>query len=103
MVGLTLAVAEIVRRTLWAFLRLEFEALTVVQKETQQHPKQQQQKKQWCKDGMDGSMLEMEDDLEPMSIDSSYKSSSKKVVLWNDMSTLSDVHVLWELCFYATA
>jgi len=112
MIGPALAAAEIVRRTLWGLLRLELEALKVVEK--LRNEEEQEEKRHAIENGeniglMDVSMLEMEGDdvvLEPMAIGSSGGKSSSSlmetVVLWNDMSASSDVHVMWELCFYAT-
>lgn len=104
MVGPVLAAAEIVRRTLWGFLRLELEVLKIDDKGIQKHLPEQQQ--QVDKD-LVKNVLVMGDDvtMKPMSVDSSVESSSvsKKLVLWSDISASSDVHVLWELCVYATA
>ena len=104
-----LACAEIIRRTLWGFLRFELEALKTVKEDE-------------CKltgaihDGVDGNKAQdMENDdgiemMKPMSIETainnannsfSFKSLSS-ITFWNDLSTTSDIQILWELCVYET-
>jgi len=96
----TLACAEIIRRTVWGFLRFELEVIKVMSEEESD-------------DGDD--VVESNDGIEmkPMvisSIDrktmstlsSNIQSSSTSVWFLNDFATSSDVQILWELCVYAT-
>lgn len=109
-----LACAEIIRRTMWGFLRFELEAL-----------KNMKRDKCIVSSSVNGGNIESEDskivcndnddvddglEMKPMSIATtvnnptnmmSFKSLSS-VTFRNDLSTATDVQILWELCAYAT-
>ncbi len=110
-----LACAEIIRRTMWGFIRFELESIKVMKKEqdelaTRQHGIE-------IEKGSTNEMPSMNDDfgndgieMKPMSIATkvnnpknmiSFKSLST-VTFKNDLSTADDVQILWELCVYAT-
>mmetsp|Transcript_1871 Transcript_1871/g.2243 ORF Transcript_1871/g.2243 Transcript_1871/m.2243 type:complete len:343 (+) Transcript_1871:121-1149(+) len=117
-----LACAEIIRRTMWGFIRFELEAIKFMKEEQGDLITQMQQQQQV--EGSDGDLTErvslMDDDLnnfgddgiemKPMSIATkvnnpknmiSFKSLSN-VTFINDLSTANDVQILWEICVYAT-
>lgn len=88
----TIASAEIVRRTLWGFLRVEWEAIKVRSEGNGMHH-----------DDNDQGNLEMT----PMSMPGG---SSDESSIWrftmpkvtSDMSSMNNIQVLGELCMYAT-
>ena len=96
-----LACAEIIRRTMWGFIRFELEALKTIDKDINSKDSKLEQ----FGHSDDGDGIEMK----PMSIASSVNNtkvmsfkSFSSVTFRNDMSTANDVQVLWELCAYAT-
>lgn len=108
-----LASAEIIRRTLWGFLRVELEALKVTKRiggVVEVNPNTESSSSRM--DGRD----EMED-LEPMSIGSTNKrignsimtslgsnlKGSSTITMKNDVSSASEIEMLWELSIYALA
>jgi hypothetical protein len=92
----TIASAEIIRRTLWGLLRLELEATKV----SQDNPKF---KAAWVDQSSDDGHIE----LKTMSVESMQplKPTPSASGMWisNDMSMLSDLQILGELCLWATA
>lgn len=87
-----LASAEIVRRTLWGWLRFEYEVLKL-QKEEEGVPEGEE-----TPDSFELVPMKKMDTLEsirPTMADNS------RVHAWNDMSSLNDTQILLELCVYA--
>ena len=96
--GSMAACAEIVRRTIWALLRLEWEVIQIRRKE-QRAVVVVEEDVEWTNDHRD---------LQPMAIESSLRRSvweniRFKHVRWSsDMSDLNDIQILTELCVWAT-
>ncbi len=107
-----LACAEIIRRTMWGFLRFELEALKkmkrdkcIVSSSVKDGNIESEAPNMVCNDDDDDGL-----EMKPMSIATtvnnpttmiSFKSLSS-VTFRNDFSTATDVQILWELCAYAT-
>ena len=89
----TIASAEIIRRTLWGFLRVELEAIKVARKEPQLRGA-------WEDENPDSGIplksmsLKDEDPLE---------STVLPTIGWNTFDTTKDLRLLGELALYATA
>jgi hypothetical protein len=124
-----LACTEIIRRTMWGFIRFELEAIKTMEKDRHNHiddvaddiladnvinsDNDKNSIDNHVKDGMDMNMdagMDMDMDMKPMSIATtvnnqkhmlSFKSLSS-IRFRNDLSTASDVQIVWELCVYAT-
>jgi hypothetical protein len=96
----TIASAEIIRGTLWGFLRVEMEAIKVGRKEPRL-------KGAWADDFNFNSNLDCDIELKVMStkgVDPLQPPPTiSGAVLASDMSMLSDIQILGELCLWATA
>jgi hypothetical protein len=94
----TIASAEIIRRTLWGFLRVEMEAIKVGREEPRL-------KGPWADDF--NSNLDRDIELKVMSMEGvdplRPPPTISGAVLASDMSMLSDIQILGELCLWATA
>jgi hypothetical protein len=90
----TIASAEIIRRTLWGFLRVELEAIKVGRKEPRL-------KGAWSDTSQDSDIELKVMAMEGMELDAKI---SPMVAGWiyGDMYKLNDLHILGELCIYAT-
>ncbi len=91
------ASAEIVRRTLWGWLRFEYEALKVRNDEGRRVSEGDENP---VTDGLELAPMEKMDTNEskPSTIESTRHT---RVNSWNDMSSLNDTQVLLEMCLYA--
>jgi hypothetical protein len=102
-VGPTIASAEIIRRMLWGFLRLELEAIKTCVDDPQL--KEELRRSSSEESGID--LKDMSEDLtEDLSAEPSIfrsKTSPMPIELRSDMSSLSDLQILGELCLWATA
>jgi hypothetical protein len=96
----TIASAEIIRRTLWGFLRVEMEAIKVGRKEPRL-------KGQWADDFNFNSNLDSDIEMKVMSMEGvdplRPPPTISGAVLASDMSMLSDIQILGELCLWAIA
>lgn len=102
LIGPIIASAEIIRRTMWGFLRVELEAI----KSCQDDDKLSEQLKRCSsptEETIDGDGIEMKDMTKESRILPEFESLDKKIEIASDMSTRSDVQILAELCLYATA
>jgi len=100
-IGPAIASAEIVRRMLWGFLRLELEAI----KTCRDDPKLTEQLRR-CSSRVDESFdggIEMKEMTAESQEPPILKSFDKKIVQRGDMSANSDLQILGELCLWATA
>jgi len=113
-----LASAEIIRRTLWGLLRVELEAIKVKKKHEQEESSLYDVENE---DGIDENKQQdsmnmlKEVELQPMNVlgghnltDGYGRSVAPQqyngfIISTNDMSTLTDLQILMELCIYATA
>ena len=113
-----LASAEILRRMLWGFIRFELEAIKTMQKEEEEKrgfdyfegSDNQVGNDQNAVDGKKGMSIDHDGiEMRSMSIGTTMKKgigmsfkSLSSVRFRNDLSTASDVELLWEVCVYAT-
>jgi hypothetical protein len=100
--GPIIASAEIIRRAMWGFLRLELEAI----KTCRDDDKLSEQLKQCSSptdNSVDGDGIEMKDMTKESRIPLAFETWDKKIEIASDMSARSDVQILVELCLYATA
>ena len=101
-----IASAEIIRRTLWGLLRLELEAIKVARNDERLQGAWKDDAYKACGDNLEqGGDVElqpmmMRQELEPVKYTELVSSG---VWLSNDMSMLSDLQILGELCLYSTA
>lgn len=107
-----LATAEIIRRTLWGFLRVEWEAI----KNMEADEATRITTTEYMEDGieMSGIYLDNEDDLKKMGVESSHGDSmnldiisTTKIpsffsMIQSDMSHSSEIQIMGELCLWAT-
>jgi hypothetical protein len=98
-IGPFIASAEIIRRTLWGFLRLELQAI----KTCGDDPKLTEQLRR-CSSRDDSSHdgIEMKDMAQGSREPAIFKSLDEKIELKSDMSAISDLQILGELCLWAT-
>lgn len=100
--GPTLASAEIIRRTMWGFLRFELEAI----KTCRDDPTLAEQLKRCSQqnDTVESDGIEMKDmAAQDSRVSTALITLDRKIELGSDMSTKSDIQILGELCLYATA
>lgn len=100
-IGPAIASAEIVRRMLWGFLRLELEALKTCRDDptlTEQLRRCSSYQESSLDDGIEMKVLS-QDSHEP----AIFKTLDRKIELRSDMSAKNDLQILTELCVYATA
>jgi hypothetical protein len=98
-IGPAIASAEIVRRMLWGFLRLELEAIKTCGNDPQLREALQ-------RSSSEESGIELTDRGEVFNEIPSIlrtKTSPMPIELRSDMSSLSDLQILGELCLWATA
>jgi hypothetical protein len=97
----TIASAEIIRRTLWGFLRVELEAIKVGRKDPKlkgawsdtDHENEMEMKVMSMEKVEFARSVQWEDDLQP----------SKVSWITGDMYHMTELQILGELCLYATA
>jgi hypothetical protein len=92
----TIASAEIIRRTLWGFLRVELEAIKVARKEPRL-------KGTWSDTSQDQDIELKVMAVEGMELDAQIIPPMAAGWINGDMYKLNDLHILGELCIYATA
>lgn len=100
-IGPFLASAEIVRRMMWGFIRLELEAL----KTCRDDPTLQEQLRRCSSrpENVDSDGIEMKEMTAESCEPPMLKALDRKIELTSDMSDRSDLQILGELCLYATA
>lgn len=101
-VGPTIASAEIIRRTMWGFLRLELEAI----KTCRDDPMLAEQLRRCSsrnKESTDSDGIEMKNMAQESRLVPVFESLDRRIELGSDMSAKSDIQILGELCLYATA